>query len=109
MTRANVIQLGCLILFLGGFGYGAFKLLGFNDVNAGIAAETLLVILVLGWTASYLLRVVTGNMTFMEQRKRYRQEYEAITDAELQRSFDAMPENEKLKLLEEIESENKST
>ena len=32
---------------------------------------------------SYISRVITGNMTFMEQRKRYRAKYEKIIDQKL--------------------------
>ena len=108
LTRAKVIQIGFSILILGGFGYGSLRLIGFDGLPAGIAAEALLLFLILGWTASYLFRVVTGNMTFMEQRRRYRQAYEAMTDAELQAAFEGMSQEEKEQLMKEIDSENKS-
>tara|TARA_Y100001968_G_scaffold301018_1_gene312964 strand:+ start:277 stop:636 length:360 start_codon:yes stop_codon:yes gene_type:complete len=106
-TRANVLQLGLLILVLGGLGYGFFKFLGFEDISAGIAAEAVLILIVIGWTSSYLLRVVSGKMTFMEQRKRYRQAYEQITEKELQQSFDGLSEKEQMLLLKELEKEKK--
>ena len=61
---------------------------------------------ILGWTGSYLLRVITGKMTFMEQRKRYLQSYEELTNTELQQKYDAMSEKENTLLMEEIEREN---
>ena len=41
----------------------------------------------------------------MEQRKRYREAYEKFTEEELQKRFDALPEEEQMRLLQEIESE----
>ena len=71
MTRLNVLLIGLLVLVLGGVGYGAFTAAGFEDASAGIAAEAVLIVIVVVWTGSYLLRVVTGKMTYMEQRRRY--------------------------------------
>ena len=58
-------------------------------------------LVVLGWTATYLLRALTGNMTYMQQRRTYRQAYDAFTDAELQRRFEALPPEEQERLLRE--------
>ena len=62
----------------------------------------MLVAVVLVWTGSYLFRVVTGKMTYMEQRRRYRSAYEAATDEALQKRFDALPPEEQEKLLKEL-------
>ena len=44
----------------------------------------------------YLFRVsFSGNMTFMEQRKRYREAYEKLTDEKIIEKFAAMTEEEK--------------
>jgi hypothetical protein len=59
-------------------------------------------VVVVGWTSSYLLRVVTGRMTYMEQRRLYRAAYDALTDEELQRRFDALSPEEQQRLLQEI-------
>ena len=108
LTRINVIQLGLGVLLLGALGYGVFRFIGFDGTSSGIAAEAILFLVVLGWTGSYLLRVVTGKMTFMEQRKRYRNAYEKLTSAELQASFDSMTEEEQIRLIEELEDEKNS-
>ena len=44
LTRAKVIQLGLVFLFLGGFGYAFFRLVGFEGTSAGIASEAALVL-----------------------------------------------------------------
>ena len=103
MTRAKVIQLGFLVLILGGLAYSVFSFAGLDSISAGIAAQSLLVVVVVAWTGSYLLRVVSGNMTFMQQRRRYQQAYENLSAAELQTRFDALPDDEKVALLKDIE------
>ena len=106
MTRANVIQLGFGVFLLGGAGYYFFRFIGFQGFSAGIASEALLITIVLLWTLSYLFRVVTGKMTFMEQRKRYMDAFEKITDKELQSKFDSLSDEDKLNLLNEMERDN---
>ena len=106
MSRLNVLLVGLLVLVLGGVGYGVFNAVGFEGASAGIAAEAVLVVIVVLWTGSYLFRVVTGNMTYMEQRRRYREEYDQITDAQLQERFDALSPDEQQALLEQLSSES---
>ena len=105
MTRAKVLQLGLLIFSLGAFGYWVFRFLGLEGATAGIAAESLLILIVVGWTGTYLFRVLTGQMTFNEQRKRYLEAYEKLTTDELQERFDAMSDEEKIQLMKELESD----
>lgn len=106
MSRLNVLLVGLLVLVLGGVGYGVFNAVGFEGASAGIAAEAVLVVIVVLWTGSYLFRVVTGNMTYMEQRRRYREEYDQITDAQLQDRFDALSPDEQQALLEQLSPES---
>ena len=106
MTRAKVFQIGLLVFILGGFGYELFKLLGFESISAGIAAQSILILIVFGWTGSYLFRVFTGNMTFMEQRKRYRKAYEKLTDEKIKEKFESMTEEEKIELIRTLEKES---
>ena len=55
------------------------------------------------WVSSYLLRVVNGKMTFMEQRKRYRQKYDKLIDDKLKKEFNSMTTEEQDNLLKDIE------
>ncbi len=105
LTRANVLQLGFAVIVLGSAGYGFFRLIGFDGATAEMAAELILFLIVFGWTGSYLLRVVTGKMTFVEQRKRYLEAYEKLTTEELQSRFDLMSEEEQIRLIKELEKE----
>tara|TARA_Y100001968_G_C18816716_1_gene462727 strand:+ start:188 stop:511 length:324 start_codon:yes stop_codon:yes gene_type:complete len=106
LTRAKVFQIGLLFFFLGGLGYEIFQFLGFESISAGIAAQSILILIICAWTVSYLFRVFTGNMTFMEQRKRYRDAYEKFTDKKIKEKFDAMTEEEKIKLMREVEKQD---
>ena len=102
ITRGKALLAGLAIFGIGGIGYWGFQAAGFEGFSAGIAAQALLVVIVLVWTGSYLFRVVTGNMTYMEQRRRYRSGYDAATDEELQKRFDALSPEEQEKLMQEL-------
>jgi hypothetical protein len=105
MTRGQVLLLGLGVLVLGAGGYGLFQASGFEGFSAGIAASVLLLLVVVGWTGTYLVRVVSGRMTFSEQRRRYRAGYDAATDAALEARFAALPADEQARLLAELNLE----
>ena len=102
MTRGKVLLIGLIVLLLGGVGYLGFDALGLEGFSAGIAAQSLLVLIVVVWTGSYLFRVVTGQMTYMDQRRRYREVYDKQEAEALQARFDALPEEEQQALLRKI-------
>lgn len=102
MTRGSVLLAGLAVFGLGGIGYIAFRMGGFDGFTPGIAASALLMLIVLVWTGSYLFRVVSGRMTYMEQRRRYRAAYDAATDAELQARFESLSPEEQGRLLAEV-------
>ena len=105
MTRAKVVLIGLIVLALGGVAYVGFEAVGVQGFSAGIAAQSLLVLIVVAWTGSYLFRVVTGQMTFMEQRRRYRAVYDEQTSQDLEARFDALSEAEQQALLRRIGAE----
>ena len=102
LTRRNVLLIGLAVLILGGAGQLGFKAAGFEGFSAGIAAQALLVLIVVVWTSSYLFRVVTGQMTYMDQRRRYREVYDKQEAEALQARFDALSDEEKEALLQKI-------
>ena len=63
---------------------------------------------VLVWTSSYLFRVVTGRMTYMQQRRRYRSGYDDLTAKQLQERFDAMTPEQQQALMASIAEEESS-
>ncbi len=107
MTRGQALLLGFALLGLGAVGYWLFRASGLEGFSPGIAASALVLLLVLGWTGTYLARVVTGRMTFSEQRRIYRKTYDALTTAELQARFDALPAEEQARLLAELEGDTR--
>jgi hypothetical protein len=98
MRRIDVIGIGIGIFAAGGIFYLILRSVGFNDVDAGIWAQTLLVGGLLGWLLTYLYRAVTQTMTYNQQL----QDYE---DAVLQKRLDEMTPEELAKLQAEIEAE----
>ena len=107
MTRAQALLLGLALLGVGAAGYGLFRASGLKGFSPGIAASALVLLLVVGWTGTYLARVVTGRMTFSEQRRIYRKTYDALTTAELQARFDALPAEEQARLMAELEGDSR--
>jgi len=61
------------------------------------------------WTSSYLFRVVTGQMTYMEQRRRYREVYDEQETQDLEARFEAMSPDEQQALLRKIGIEEKES
>ena len=102
MTRGQALLLGLGIFVLGGLGYWGFQASGLEGFSAGIASSLILMLIVVGWTSSYLLRVVSGRMTYMQQRRQYRAAYDAATDDVLQARFDALGPEEQARLLAEV-------
>jgi hypothetical protein len=102
MTRGQALLLGVAVFALGALGYWGFQTSGLEGFSSGIAASLVLMLLVLGWTGSYLWRVVRGEMTYMEQRRRYRTLYDAHTTEELQRRFEELSPEDQKKLLAEF-------
>nr|AUG32023.1 hypothetical protein PLO_006 [Paulinella longichromatophora] len=102
MTRGKSILYGLIIFILGALGYIGFRSIGLEHFWAGIAAQGVLVLIIVVWIASYLLRVMTGRMTFMEQRRRYRASYAGVTGEILQKRFETMSPSEQENLLREV-------
>ena len=102
MTRGKVLLIGLGVLLLGGAGYVGFEAAGLEGFSAGIAAQAVLVLIVVVWTSSYLFRVVTGQMTYMEQRRRYREVYDEQESQDLEARFEALSADEQQALLRKI-------
>ena len=103
MTKAKVIQLGIAISLLGFLSYKLTPLFGISDLTVSSISNLVLIILVMGWVFTYLFRVVNGKMTFMEQRKRYRKEYEKVVNDKLEAKFNSLSKEEQQKLMEDLE------
>ena len=103
MTKGKVIQIGLLISFLGLLSYKLIPQFGIDNFTASTISNFILISIVITWVSSYLLRVFNGKMTFMEQRKRYRKEYEKIVNDKLEIKFNLLSKEDQKKLMEDLE------
>ena len=103
MTKLKVLQIGVFLAIIGFFSYGVAPLFGLSEIGTSSISNLILITIVLVWVSSYLLRVINGNMTFMEQRKRYRQLYEEKFTEKLEKKFELLSNDEQKKLLEELD------
>lgn len=98
MRRIDVIGVGIGIFLAGGLVYLVLQFSGLNSVNAGIWTQVLLVGGLIGWLLTYLVRAVTGTMTYNQQLKDYE-------DAVLQKRLDEMTPEELAALQAKLEHE----
>ena len=103
MTKLKVLQIGVFLAIIGFFSYEVAPFFGLSEISTSSISNLILITIVLVWVSSYLLRVINGNMTFMEQRKRYRQLYEKKFTEKLEKKFELLSNDEQKKLLEELD------
>ena len=103
MTKGKVIQIGFLLALIGFISLKVLPLAGYTELTTSSISSVLLILIIILWVLSYVYRVMNGNMTFMEQRKRYRTKYEKVIDEKLKSKFNSLSSEEKEKLLDEIE------
>ena len=105
MTKGKVIQIGIFVSLIGLISYKFTPQIGIENLNATIISSCILILIVvvITWVSSYFFRVVNGKMTFMEQRKRYRNKYEKIMNDKLEMKFKSLSKEEQEKLMEDLE------
>ena len=103
MTKGKVIQIGIFFLLIGLISYELVPQVGINNFTATTISSCILIMIVITWVTSYVYRVVNGKMTFMEQRKRYRKEYEKVVNDRLETKFNALSKEEQEKLMKDLE------
>ena len=103
MTKGKVIQIGLLISLIGLISYQFVPQIGIDNFTATTLSSCILILIVITWVTSYVYRVVNGKMTFMEQRKRYRKEYEKVVNDKLETKFNSLSKEEQQKLMEDLE------
>ncbi len=103
MTKGKVIQIGLFISLTGLISYQFAPQIGIDNFTANTLSSCILILIVITWVTSYVYRVVNGKMTFMEQRKRYRREYEKVVNDKLETKFNALSKEEQQKLMEDLE------
>ena len=103
MTKGKVIQIGLFISLIGLISYEFVPQIGIDNFTATTLSSCILIFIVITWVTSYVYRVVSGKMTFMEQRKRYRKEYEKVVNDKLETKFNSLSKEEQQKLMEDLE------
>ena len=103
MTKGKVIQIGIFVSLIGFISYQFAPQLGIDNFTASTISSLTLILIVITWVSSYVYRVVNGKMTFMEQRKRYRKEYEKVVNDKLETKFNSLSKEEQQKLMEDLE------
>ena len=103
MTKGKVLQIGIFISFIGLISFKLLPQIGIDNFTASTISSFILILIVITWVTSYVYRVINGKMTFMEQRKRYRKEYEKVINDKLETKFNELSKEEQEKLMEDLE------
>ena len=103
MTKGKVIQIGIFFSFIGLISYEFAPQLGIDNFTASTISNFILILIVVTWVTTYVYRVVNGKMTFMEQRKRYRKQYEKVVNDKLETKFNSLSKEEQEKLMKDLE------
>ena len=103
MTKGKVIAIGLFVTLIGFISYKFVPQIGIDNFTATTFSSCILILIVITWVTSYIYRVVNGEMTFMEQRRRYRKQYEKVVNDKLETKFNALSKEEQEKLMEDLE------
>lgn len=98
MRRIDALGIALGVFIAAGLVYVALQIFGLDGINAGIWTQTALVVGLIGWSLTYLLRVGSKNMTYNQQLKDYE-------EAVMQKRLDEMSPEELAQLQQEIEQE----
>jgi len=103
LTKGKVVQIGIFFSLIGLISYELAPQIGIDNFTVSTISSFILILIVIAWVSSYVYRVVNGKMTFMEQRKRYRKEYEKVVNDKLETKFNALSKEEQEKIMEDLE------
>ena len=101
MRRIDALAISLGIFLVAGLVYLALQLFGLDGINAGIWTQVALVVVLVGWSVTYLFRVGTKNMTYNQQLKDYE-------EAVMLKRLEEMSPEELAQLQQEIEQEKES-
>ena len=101
MRRIDALAISLGIFVVAGLVYLALQLFGLDGINAGIWTQAALVVVLVGWSMTYLFRVGSKNMTYNQQLKDYE-------EAVMLKRLEEMSPEELAELQQEIEREKES-
>ena len=99
MRRIDAIAIAFAVFLGGGLIYLVLQVTGLDGISAGIWTQLLLVLGLVVWGSTYVLRVLSKNMTYNQQLKDYE-------EAVLQKRLEEMSPEELAQLQAEIEQES---
>lgn len=102
MRRIDIIFIGLGVFLLGGAIFLGFKLVGFDDIDAGRWSQLIFVLGLLGWVSTYLIRVNDKKMTYHQQLENYE-------TAVLEKRLEELSPEELEALQQEMEAESSPT
>tara|TARA_B100000941_G_C28316470_1_gene454256 strand:+ start:369 stop:689 length:321 start_codon:yes stop_codon:yes gene_type:complete len=102
LTKGKVVQIGIFVSLIGLISYKLIPQIVIDNFTASTISSSILILIVITWVTSYVYRVVNGKMTFMEQRRRYRNEYEKVINDKIATKFNSMSKEEQEKLMEDL-------
>ena len=102
MRRIDAIAIAIAVFLGGGLVYLVLQATGIDGISAGIWTQLLLVVGLIAWASTYLLRVLKKDMTYNQQLKDYQ-------EAVLQKRLEEMSPEELAKLQAEIEQEQEAS
>ena len=103
MTKGKILQIGIAVSLLGLISYKFTPQIGIDNFTSSTISSCILILIVITWVSSYVYRVLNGKMTFMEQRKRYRKEYEKVVNDKLETKFNSLSKEEQEKIMKDLE------
>ncbi len=83
MRRLDALTIILAVFIAGGFGYVALQWVGLDGITAGIWTQAFLVMGLVGWLLSYVLRAMSHKMTYHQQLKDYEEAIVAKRYSEL--------------------------
>ncbi len=98
MRRIDAIAISIGIFLIGGLAYGLLQVFGLDNTQAGIWSQGILVVGLIIWLLTYLVRVGNKNMTYNQQRNAYE-------EAMLEKRLAEMTPEELAKLQAEVDQD----
>lgn len=101
MRRIDALGIALGVFIAAGLVYVSLQIFGLDSIKAGIWTQTALVLGLIGWSLTYLLRVGSKRMTYNQQLKDYE-------EAVMQKRLEEMSPDELAQLQQEIEQGKES-